>query len=374
MRVFIASSKEGLDVAYAVQENLAHIAEVTVWSQGVFDLSEYTLEDIVEQVSLSDFGIFIFSFEDLSVIRNEKVKTTRDNVLLELGLFIGYLGRKRCFILMPKTGEKLHLPTDLLGIKPAFYDPYRSDKNLVAAVGPASNQIARSMAKQGRLEKIPDILTQQIIEAGLTAFYSSRKGYAKYRTNAFTIGSYIATANHSVHIVSINLMTGMIFDDLCSILKEKIQRNKDFLAVISLLNPWKTELMLSISQALNMGPEKLAKSIKTTLSDLLKVKHALPKEAQDRFEIRVHDTIPFGSAIIIDGNTEKGKIQIETKAYKAPIGKSFGFEISYKSGNDLFVILRDGYLRLIAEGCTYESMLEFLKNKKQILREKNEKI
>jgi hypothetical protein len=366
-KVFVASSAEGLDVAYAIQENLEHVAEVTAWPQGIFDLSGYALDELIKQLSIFDFGIFVFSFEDLSRIRNEEVKTTRDNVLFELGLFVGRMGRQRCFILMPKGKENLHLPTDLLGIQPAIYNPNRSDNNLLAAVGSASNQIRRSINRQGlhrkREAELPDILIQQIVEAGVTAFYQSRKDYVKYRTDASAIDSYVATANHSVHMVSINLMTGLIFDDLCSVLEKKLERNSNFSVTISLLNPWRDELMIALSPALNMGPEKLAESIKITLTELSKVRQRLSKQVQDRFEIRVHNVLPFGSAIIIDGDTGKGKIQIETKAYKSPFNKSFAFEISDRGNNELFMTLRNGYLRLIAEGSTYESMLELLEHK-----------
>ena len=36
---------------------------------------------------------------------------------------------------------------------------------------------------------------------------------------------------------------------------------------------------------------------------------------QKRFSIKVHNTLPFGSAIILDGDLENGRIQIETKPY-----------------------------------------------------------
>jgi hypothetical protein len=365
-KIFVASSVEGLDVAYAIQENLERLAEVTVWTQGILDISEYTLDELIKQLDISDFGIFVFSFEDLSRIRNEEVKITRDNVLFELGLFVGRMGRQRCFILMPKNKEKLHLPTDLLGIKPGIYDPNRSDDNLLAALGSASNQIRRSINQHLRKKKeveLPNIIVQQIVESGLTAFYQSRKDYGKYRANASTIDSYVATANHSVHMVSINLMTGLPFDGLCSALEEKLERNNTFSVCISLLNPWKHELMIAISPVLDIEPEKLAESIRSTLSELSRLKQRMPKQAQDRFGIRVHNSIPFGSAIIIDGNTGRGRIQIETKPFKAPLRKSFAFEISDQCHNELFITLRDGYFQLIAEGGTYESMIELLGRK-----------
>lgn len=144
-KVFVASSVENLNIAYAVQENLQYAAEVTVWTQGIFGLSNYVLVELLSALSKTDFGIFVLGADDVVKMRGVKYQTTRDNVIFEMGLSIGKLGRERNYIVMPEDNTKLHLPTDLLGLEPAKYDPNRSDRNLNAALGPACSQISRAI-------------------------------------------------------------------------------------------------------------------------------------------------------------------------------------------------------------------------------------
>jgi len=149
-RIFIGSSTESLNIAYAIQELIPDM-EATVWTQGIFQLSSSTLDDLITTLDRTDFGIFVFSPDDLTMIREQQFSSTRDNVVFELGLFIGRLGKNRSFFVIPKGHEDFHLPSDLLGIKPAIFDPQRQDKNLRAALGPACNQIrsAVELAKFG---------------------------------------------------------------------------------------------------------------------------------------------------------------------------------------------------------------------------------
>lgn len=149
-RIFIGSSVEGLSVAYAIQQNLTHDTEATVWDQGVFELSGTSIDSLETTLESSDFGIFVFSPDDITLMRNQKNETVRDNVLFEFGLFIGKLGRQRVFFVVP-DGADTHIPTDLLGVTPGKYDPKRQDGSLQAATGPACNQIRQAIKKLGLL-------------------------------------------------------------------------------------------------------------------------------------------------------------------------------------------------------------------------------
>lgn len=154
---FVGSSTESLAIAYAIQENLEHSAEVTVWDQGIFALSKYSIDSLQDTLDGADFGVFVFSPDDVSTIREKEQETVRDNVIFELGLFIGRLGKERSFIILPHGHEEtLHLPTDLLGLTPAIYEPNRQDGNLRAALGPACSKISKVFAKLGRLKNKAD--------------------------------------------------------------------------------------------------------------------------------------------------------------------------------------------------------------------------
>ena len=124
-RVFVGSSTEGLPIAEALQVGLEYDAEVVLWSQGVFGLSEGTLETLTEKASRFDFAVLALTPDDMVVKRGNHKATARDNVLFELGLFMGMFGRYRTFVVHPRN--KLEVPTDLAGVTTATYDDSRSD-------------------------------------------------------------------------------------------------------------------------------------------------------------------------------------------------------------------------------------------------------
>lgn len=144
--LFVGSSSESLDIAYAAQRNLEDVAEVVVWTQGIFELTKSYLESLLEALEDTEFGLFVFGADDVVRVHGTEMPAARDNVVLEFGLFIGRLGRERTFVLMPQTST-FRLPTDLLGISVAtFHPPSRPDR-LQAALGPACHDIRQAIRK-----------------------------------------------------------------------------------------------------------------------------------------------------------------------------------------------------------------------------------
>lgn len=139
IRIFIISSAEALDVARSVENAFEHDDyDVVLWTNDVFRASYYPIESLEAQLDASDFAIAVAQQDDLTMERGKQVATPRDNVIFELGFFMGRLGRHRALLMEPREGVKL--PTDLAGITTVPYK-YKPGKDLASALGPACNRL-----------------------------------------------------------------------------------------------------------------------------------------------------------------------------------------------------------------------------------------
>jgi predicted nucleotide-binding protein len=140
INIFIMSSTEALEIARAVQVLLDDDAHrVSIWKDGVFRASQYAIESLERELDQSDFAVAIAQADDTTRSRGKQKATPRDNVIFELGLFIGRLGRQRTLLLEPR-GEQVKLPSDLTGLTTI---PYRTtvSQDLLTALGPACTKI-----------------------------------------------------------------------------------------------------------------------------------------------------------------------------------------------------------------------------------------
>ncbi|MFX1819635.1 nucleotide-binding protein [Pseudarthrobacter sp. CC4] len=148
-RIFIGSSSEGKDVAQrlAVHLEADGSAETNIWTYGVFDLGEHVLDGLIRQAQTSDFAVLVLSPDDTVSSRDAIAQAPRDNVIFELGLFIGALGRDRTYMVQPH-GLDLKLPSDLAGVTQARYRP-RFDGDVTAALNAPALTIRDRVKKLG---------------------------------------------------------------------------------------------------------------------------------------------------------------------------------------------------------------------------------
>lgn len=118
LRIFIASSSEALQLARSLKTQLErHNREVNVWSDGIFAPGSTNIEALERELSLADFAAIVLSPDDRVFSRLRFSRAPRDNLVLELGLFMGAIGRQRGVMIYPRK-RKLKLPSDLLGVTP----------------------------------------------------------------------------------------------------------------------------------------------------------------------------------------------------------------------------------------------------------------
>lgn len=99
----------------------------------------------------SDFGIFVFAPDDVANIHGDLLKVPRDNVVYEAGLFSGYLGPDRCFIVVPQEAF-VRIPTDWSGMTHGYYEDKRTDGNDEAAVASFCFKVEKQIEKLGLFE------------------------------------------------------------------------------------------------------------------------------------------------------------------------------------------------------------------------------
>jgi hypothetical protein len=109
------------------------------WHAGTFKYSKTYIESLEGELRRATFGIFVLTPSDVAYIREKEHAVPRDNVLFELGLFMGRLGRERCYLVHGEQATKL--PSDLLGVQAITYPSARPLEE--ALIRPVDGILAR---------------------------------------------------------------------------------------------------------------------------------------------------------------------------------------------------------------------------------------
>jgi hypothetical protein len=146
--LFIGSSTEGLALAQGARALLDADAEVSLWNEGFFRPGNTFIDSLITSLPRFDFAVLVLTPDDLTTSRSVETLSPRDNVIFELGLFMGRIGRRRTFLLH-QSDAQLKLPSDLAGLTAATYRWPRADGSHRAAVGPACDDIRKVIAELG---------------------------------------------------------------------------------------------------------------------------------------------------------------------------------------------------------------------------------
>ncbi|MCC7389413.1 MAG: nucleotide-binding protein [Phycisphaerales bacterium] len=147
--LFVGSSVEGLPAARAIRSGLKYDNyEVHLWEQGgIFGPSRTPIDDLVSESRRADFALLVLGADDRVASRGVDHDAPRDNIVFEIGLFIGALGKERVLLITDDSLD-LKLPSDLTGVPPIRYrNP--SGGPLEHAVGSAVDDVRRVIERLG---------------------------------------------------------------------------------------------------------------------------------------------------------------------------------------------------------------------------------
>ena len=112
LRIFLGAASENDRMLQRLAKRLNKSATVFSW-RSIFNPGESALESLRRAATGVDFAAFVWGQEDLTISRKKAKRSPRDNVVYEAGLFAGYLGSRRTFVI-PMEATKI--PTDYLGV------------------------------------------------------------------------------------------------------------------------------------------------------------------------------------------------------------------------------------------------------------------
>jgi predicted nucleotide-binding protein len=150
-RVFVGSSSECGGHAVATKKILEEnrTLSVTYWKDLFGTAGALTAIEVLTRAADEqfDFAVFILSPDDVLTLRGESTNVPRDNVIFEMGLFIGALGRKYVFLITPDTRDA-KLPGDMGGVNVGKW--ITDEQNIESAVRSAASSFRAIMEQRWR--------------------------------------------------------------------------------------------------------------------------------------------------------------------------------------------------------------------------------
>ena len=144
---FIGSSRESLPIVEALVAGWKSSPFIVrPWTGDVFTPSQFPIDDLARQLVACDFAALVLGPDDQVLSRGVTSSAPRDNVLFELGLFMGAIERARTLFIIPRDAD-VKIPTDILGLNPLRY--VSRTGSLAGNLAPVCSDIAALIHRMG---------------------------------------------------------------------------------------------------------------------------------------------------------------------------------------------------------------------------------
>lgn len=140
VRILIMAPPEASEIARTIHDAFEKEPfDVVIWTEGLFRGSNYAIDILEAELDRSDIAIAI----------SGPAAGSHDNIIFELGFFMGRLGRHRTFLIEERRDE-IRLPAELAGINTVTYSLALGDgRDLTHALEPASNKLRKIIHELG---------------------------------------------------------------------------------------------------------------------------------------------------------------------------------------------------------------------------------
>jgi predicted nucleotide-binding protein len=145
--LFVGSSRESLPIVEALVDGWKSSPFIVrPWTGSVFTPSQFPIDDLARQLAACDFAALVLGPDDQVLSRGITSNAPRDNVLFELGLFMGAIERARTLFIIPGDVD-VKIPTDILGLNPLRF--VSRTGSLADNIAPVCSDIAALIKRMG---------------------------------------------------------------------------------------------------------------------------------------------------------------------------------------------------------------------------------
>lgn len=278
-KIFIGSSTEQKEIAESINQYISPIAEIIQWNNAFRNGNSY-LSDLQIAAQKCDFAIFVINPDDKGISRNKEYDFIRDNIVFEMGMFIGALGADRVIPICSKESNP-KIMSDYSGITFFRYDT--NVESLDNAIYSTCIPIRKLINDIGKKNRHPNHATapNKYEIFGFDRVYNS---YLEAEADILAdIESSAGPIRLFLHIASQNIgFKGTLFDVINDLKKKQVE--------IRILHTDENSPLFNKDRLLSLGKDP--EDILTTVRQVSKSLKKLETDSSSSIRHRVHH-LPF---------------------------------------------------------------------------------